>query len=433
MPRNSRTIDITYTSNRAKLPIEPEPHWHRIAEGQHLGYRKLAANQGTWIARYRVSGKKDRRYKALGAADGPGKPANGTHVLSFQQALDAAQSWFSELAKVDAAGVQIGPYTVADAAHAWITAWTGSETGKRNAEGNLKNHILRALGHIELAKLKRQEVQEWLQRLPAKPPVRYQRHKESTKVLPPSKRSKVTFDQNDPETIRKRRDTANRTFNDLSALCTLAYKNGKVHSKAAWETVQKFENVGRAKNEYLTLEEFKAFAATCPQDFADLVHGAVITGCRYMELGRMLVSAYDPTNKSISAVQAKTGKTKHVYLTDEEAIFIEGVAAGKRNKALLFTQLVIDGDGKQIAKPWVKSAQQPRMRAALKAAGINRHVRFHDLRHTFATWQVAAGTSIQMVANQLGHASTRIAEEHYAHYSPSHIASTIRANKPKLL
>jgi integrase len=176
----------------------------------------------------------------------------------------------------------------------------GSEDGKRNAEGNLKNHIRPALGHIEVAKLKRQEVQDWLYQLAAKPPVRHQRHKESTKALPPSRRSKVKFDPNDPETIRKRRDTANRIFNDLSALLTMAYENGKVHSKAAWETVQKFEKVGRAKNEYLSIEEFKAFAATCPEDFADLVRGAVITGCRYMELGRMTVSAYDPTNKSPS-------------------------------------------------------------------------------------------------------------------------------------
>jgi hypothetical protein len=153
--------------------------------------------------------------------------------------------------------------------------------------------------------------------------------------------------------------------------------------------------------------------------------GAVITGCRYMELGRMTVSAYDPTNKSVSTVQAKTGKVKHIYLTDEEAVFFKQMAAGKRSTDLLFRQ--------QDGKPWVKSAQQPRMQAALKAADINRHVRFHDLRHTFATWQVAAGTSIQMVANQLGHASTRIAEEHYAHYSPSHIASTARANKPSIV
>ena len=53
----------------------------------------------------------------------------------------------------------------------------------------------------------------------------------------------MTFDPNDPETIRKRRDTANRIFNDLSALLTMAYENGN-GEKAAWETVQKFEKVG---------------------------------------------------------------------------------------------------------------------------------------------------------------------------------------------
>ena len=101
-------------------------------------------------------------------------PANGTHVLSFQQALDAALRWFSELAKTDAAGVQIGPYTVADAAHDWLAVWSGSARSKANSEGNLKHHILPALGHIEVAKLKRQKVQEWLYQLATKPPVRHQ-------------------------------------------------------------------------------------------------------------------------------------------------------------------------------------------------------------------------------------------------------------------
>ena len=72
------------------------------------------------------------------------------------------------------------------------------------------------------------------------------------------------------------------------------------------------------------------------------------------------------------------------------------------------------------------------MKSGLKAAGINRHVRFHDLRHTFATLLAMNGTSIQLIANQLGHSGTRIAEKHYAHFSPEYVATTIRANKPKL-
>jgi integrase len=396
-----------------------------IAVGQHLGYRKTGDNQGTWIARYYVRGK-GRRFKALGAADDTAS-ANGTHVLSFQQGLDDALRWFSELAKADAAGVQIGPYSIADAAHDWITAWTGSEAGKRNAESNLKNHILPALGHIELAKLKRQKAQEWLQSLIVKPPVRHGQHLAvaAAKYLPPCRRTKIKFDPNDPETRRKRMDTANRIFNDLSALCTRAYDNGKVHSKVAWETVKRFEDVDLAKNEYLTLVEAKRFIEACPQDFRDLVRAALIMGARYMDLARLTVAAYDPQIKAIRLVQGKTRKLKHIFLTDDEATFIEHMAAGKRGNALLFTQ----ADG----TPWVKNSQQSRMANALKAAGINRHVRFHDLRHTFGTLLAMNGTSIQLIADQLGHSGTRIAEKHYAHYSPAYIASTVRANKPKII
>jgi integrase len=71
------------------------------------------------------------------------------------------------------------------------------------------------------------------------------------------------------------------------------------------------------------------------------------------------------------------------------------------------------------------------MKAVLKAAGITRHVRFHDLRHTFATLLAMNGTSIQLIANQLGHSATRMAEKHYAHFSLEYVATTIRANKPK--
>jgi hypothetical protein len=63
-----------------------------VAVAQHLGYRKTGDNQGTWIARYYVPGR-GRRFQALGAADDT-VPANGTHVLSFRQALDAALRWF---------------------------------------------------------------------------------------------------------------------------------------------------------------------------------------------------------------------------------------------------------------------------------------------------------------------------------------------------
>ena len=37
-----------------------------------------------------------------------------------------------------------------------------------------------------------------------------------------------------------------------------------------------------------------------------------------------------------------------------------------------------------------------------------------------------------VIAEQLGHADTRMTEKHYAHLAPSYVAETIRAHFPRL-
>ena len=43
------------------------------------------------------------------------------------------------------------------------------------------------------------------------------------------------------------------------------------------------------------------------------------------------------------------------------------------------------------------------MKEWLEAAGINKHITFHCLRHTFASLQVSMGSSIYTVSKMLGH------------------------------
>jgi integrase len=47
--------------------------------------------------------------------------------------------------------------------------------------------------------------------------------------------------------------------------------------------------------------------------------------------------------------------------------------------------------------------------------GIERRIRFHDLRHTFATLALANGASMKAVSAQLGHASITVTMDRYAH------------------
>ena len=51
----------------------------------------------------------------------------------------------------------------------------------------------------------------------------------------------------------------------------------------------------------------------------------------------------------------------------------------------------------------------------LAKAGIEEHVRFHDLRHTFATLAIKTGVDPKTVANMLGHASAEFSLDTYTH------------------
>ena len=60
---------------------------------------------------------------------------------------------------------------------------------------------------------------------------------------------------------------------------------------------------------------------------------------------------------------------------------------------------------------------------AVKRAGIP-HVRFHDLRHTFASQLVMGGVDIRTVQELLGHKDIRMTMR-YSHLAPDHMRKAV--------
>jgi integrase len=67
--------------------------------------------------------------------------------------------------------------------------------------------------------------------------------------------------------------------------------------------------------------------------------------------------------------------------------------------------------------PLDRSKASKRFKAACRVAGV-REVRFHDLRHTFATRLAASGQPLRTIQEFLGHADSKTTQI-YAHYTPS--------------
>jgi hypothetical protein len=95
MAKTVSEVRLQERSARARLAPRHHPYWRSISEGRHLGYYR-GQRGGSWIARCRPPEGGDYLTNALGRADDQVE-ADGTHVLDWRQALDAALVWFDKV------------------------------------------------------------------------------------------------------------------------------------------------------------------------------------------------------------------------------------------------------------------------------------------------------------------------------------------------
>jgi len=175
---------------------------------------------------------------------------------------------------------------------------------------------------------------------------------------------------------------------------------------------------------YLTEAECVRLVNASPADFRQMVRAALLTGCRYSELTALRCADLNPDAGTLLVRTSKSGKTRHVVLTEEAQRFFADATAGRAGEAVMFVRAK--------AQPWQASDKQRPLAQACKAAKIAPAVGFHILRHTHGSTLAMRGVPLPVIAKQLGHADTRMTEKHYAHLSPSYVADTIRANFPTL-
>jgi integrase len=390
MSKTVRERKLDSPAARAKLKASGKPYWRSIDPGLHLGYRKGLAG-GVWVLR-RYLGNETYKVETIGPADDH-SAANDDTVLDFFQAQRRAREIAS---KAKSPASPQGPFTVADAMEAYFDrlAHEGSKS-LTDARGRAKIHILPGLGNIAVAELTRDLLSRWLAELAGKP--------------------------DDDAAIRARRASANRVLTILRAALNQAFRDGKVASDVPWRRVKPFRDVDAPRLRYFTKAEVVRLVNAAQGDFRDLVKAGLFSGCRYGELTRLRVGDFNPDSGTVFIGQSKSGKARHVALTDEGRKFFVILTAGQPGDALMLHHA--DGSA------WGASHQTRPMIEARRAASITGGS-FHILRHTAASHLVMAGVPLTVVAKNLGHADSRMTEKHYSHLSPSYVAETIRKFAP---
>jgi integrase len=410
MARTVRNAKIDTRSARAKLAERREPYWTVLSAGCALGYRR-GTKGGTWIAKFRDRDAK-RYLEALGAAD-DSRDADGLTVFSFAQAQERARAWFARKAREQAGDfVPLDrPYTVANALIDYRADYRrrGGKATDR-LDWSAAAWIEPELGALPLDRLTKGRIVAWHQKIAETPP----RLRTKAGASPKHRATDISA-----EGVRRRRSTANRVLTILKAALNHAHREGRCPSDDAWRTVRAFREVDAARLRYLSDDEARRLTNACPPDFRALVTTALLTGCRYGELTGMSVDDYNPDAGRLRVRSSKSGKPRHVVLTEEGREFIARLAAGRPGGVRLFLR--------NNGKPWGKSEQQRPLAAACAAAKVDPSVNFHGLRHTYASRLAMRNVPLAVIAVQLGHSDTRMVEKHYGHLSSDYVADTVRA------
>jgi integrase len=418
----ARTVKDTKLDNKTtRLGLKPrrEPYWRGISQGAHIGYRRLKGGDrnGTWVSRmYGEDGK--YRYHKIGNANDI-QDADGIRIFSFDQAQEKAREWFREHAEDEAGTGKAGKFTVKQAMKDYLT-WYESHrqsTSKHtlyDLQKRIDIFILPHFADVEVSKLSGEQIEIWLNTIATSPP------RMRTRAGQPARYREMS---DDPESVRRRRSSANRILTVLKAALNRAAKNKKrkIRNADEWRDVEPFKGVDSPRIRYLKFAEAKRLVNASEPDFRRLVQAALFTGCRYGELGALKVADFNRDNGTVLIGTSKSNKSHHVVLTDEGQTFFKDVTAGRAWGATIF----LHGD-----MPWKPSHQARPMAAACKAAKIRPAISFHILRHTYASQLVMGGVPLMVVARNLGHSDTRMVEKHYGHLSENYIAEQIRDNAP---
>lgn len=206
---------------------------------------------------------------------------------------------------------------------------------------------------------------------------------------------------------------------------------------------------------FMTPSEFGTVLANVLDEYRPLTRLLAGTGLRFGEATALLVRDVDLLDrKALTVTKAwkRTGTSEYVVgepktprsrrtlsLPPELVELLIPLVSGRRGDELLFashggrlphSEFYKRGWAPAIARSRVcdshyapqrdKRGKRPRLPLNCHCAGVlDKSPRIHDIRHSHASWLIAAGVPLPAISRRLGHSSISITVDRYGHLDPS--------------
>lgn len=210
---------------------------------------------------------------------------------------------------------------------------------------------------------------------------------------------------------QKRQESSGPTANRYLALIRAILRRACLE----WEWIERVPKLrlykeAKRRVRWITPEQASLLLTELPAHLRDIVLFSLSTGLRQANVVKLTWEQVDLERSTawIHGDQAKGKEDIHVSLSRLSVDLLKR-QLGKHN------QYVFTYAGRPIAQPNTKA-----WRNALKRAGIE-NFRWHDLRHTWASWLVQNGTPLYDLQEMGGWKSSEMVRR-YAHLAPAQMA-----------
>jgi integrase len=222
-----------------------------------------------------------------------------------------------------------------------------------------------------------------------------------------------------PKEYKRSGATVNRYIATLSHLFTIAVKEWRLSDRNPVRDISK-KKEARGRVRFLSDEERDALLAACKESEWPQLHALVLlaisTGARRGELIHLKWADIDLKKNRATVHETKNGEPRTLPLVGKalEAIRELKLQDSARSEYVFPQPSGFPGPYESFDAHWY---------AAMKAAGIT-NMRFHDLRHTTASYLAQQGASLIEIADTLGHKTLSMVKR-YSHLAQSHKVSVI--------